>query len=265
MGSLSTINKLQRKMRSLFKFLLPPGLRFMLRITWIRVWDILTGKRFRFAKNSPRKLDEGRKYAEHITIAQRINISQWAENKKHNLKLAVATFQNLPILPGEIFSFWFYVGRPTEKAGYKVGINIIQGKLDFDVGGGLCQLSGLLYHLALSAGLEILERHPHSVDLYTDETRYTPLGADATTAFGYKDLRLKNSLDTPVSFRIRIEDQFLVGSLCAPQPLLAREVIFRKQVLGRTEVVETLRETSGGEYERLCTQTYAISDHDQVI
>ncbi len=252
-------------MRSLFKSLLPPGLRFGLRLSWIKVRDFLSGTRFRFAKNSIRELEKGQRYDAHITISQRINISQWAENKKHNLKLAVATFQDLPIRPGEIFSFWFYVGRPTEKAGYKVGINIIQGKLDFDVGGGLCQLSGLLYHLALSAGLEILERHPHSVDLYTDETRYTPLGADATTAFGYKDLRLKNSLNIPVCFRIHIEDQSLVGSLCAPQPLQAREVIFRKQVLGRTEVVETLRKTDEGDYQLLCTQTYAISDHDQVI
>jgi vancomycin resistance protein VanW len=204
-------------------------------------------------------------FAEQVTITQRINVSRWAANKKHNLRLAVATFQNLPIHPGEIFSFWFYVGRPTEKAGYRVGINIIQGKLDFDVGGGLCQLSGLLYHLALAAGLEILERHPHSVDLYTDETRYTPLGADATTAFGYKDLRLKNSLDTPVCFRISIEDQSLVGSVCALKSLEAQEVIFRKEVLGRTEVVETLRKTTEGEYRRLCTQTYTISDHDQVI
>ncbi len=204
-------------------------------------------------------------FQESIRIDQRINVSQWADNKIHNLKLAISTFQDMPIYPGKWFSFWHYIKRPTEKAGYLVGINIIQNKLDFDVGGGLCQLSGLLYHLALTAGLEIIERHPHSVDLYTKESRYTPLGADATTAFGYKDLKLKNGLDTPICFRFQFKKNQLIGFLCAPRPLKESQLEFRTQVRGNIEFVETLRKNDHGIFETLCTQTYAIADHGQTL
>jgi len=63
--------------------------------------------------------------------------------------------------------------------------------LALDYGGGLCQLSGIIYHAVLEAGLEILERHPHSLDIYTATTRYTPLGSDAAVVYGHKDLRFK--------------------------------------------------------------------------
>jgi vancomycin resistance protein VanW len=252
-------------MKRILKRVIPGALRFRLRVAWIHTRDVLTGTRFRFARNSPDKITQAKAYPERITIEQRINVSQWAENKKHNLRLALATFQDLPIGADEVFSFWHYVGNPTEKTGYKVGINIIANKLDFDVGGGLCQLSGLLYHLALTAGLEIVERHPHSVDLYTDETRYTPLGADATTAYGYKDLRLRNNLDTPVCLRIHIEGNSLIGSLCAPRPLKEYELDFPLEVKGTVEEVKTMRKTDSGDFETICTQIYLIADHDQTI
>ncbi|MGB2905465.1 MAG: VanW family protein [Candidatus Aminicenantaceae bacterium] len=252
-------------MKRILNRLIPGALRFRLRVAWIRIRDTVTGTRFRFARSSTDKIAQARAFTERITITQRINISDWAENKKHNLRLATATFQDLPFEPGEVYSYWHYVGNPTEKAGYKVGINIIANKLDFDVGGGLCQLSGLLYHLALTAGLEIVERHPHSVDLYTEETRYTPLGADSTTAYGYKDLRLRNNLEFPICFRFRIEEKSLIGSLCAPQAIKEYELDFPLEIRDGIEVVQTLRKTESGEFETICSQTYIIADHDQTI
>ncbi len=231
----------------------------------IRTRDLLNGTRFKLVKNSTEIRAKGTQYPERIIIKQPINVSKWAENKKHNLRLAISTFEDLPIEPGQIFSFWHHVKNPTEKAGYKIGINIIQGRLDFDWGGGLCQLSGLLYHLALAAGLGIIERHPHSVDLYTEETRYSPLGADSTTAYGYKDLRIKNTLDNPVCFRVKIEENSLIGTLCAAIPLKEHELTFEKRMRGELEEVETLRRNDSGEYERVVLQTYKIADHGQQI
>jgi vancomycin resistance protein VanW len=252
-------------MRSLVRAVVPPKIRFYIRVLWTGFSDLLTGTRFKFAKNSPEKMDLAKTWPEQITIVQPINISQWAENKKHNLRMAISKFQNLPVYPEEIFSFWHNVGNPTKKAGYKVGINIKKNQLDFDYGGGLCQLSGLLYHLALTTGLGIVERHPHSADLYTDETRYTPLGADATTAFGFKDLRLKNNLDIPVCFRIRIEGDRLIGSICAAASLKEYELQFHKIVVDELEEVDTLRRNESGEFEVICKQTYKIAKHDTVI
>lgn len=236
-----------------------------MRVFWIGFTDLVTGTRFKFAKNSPAKLETAKTWSERITIIQPINVSEWAENKKHNLRIAISRFQNVPINPGEIFSFWYYVGNPTKKAGYKIGINIIKNRLDFDYGGGLCQLSGLLYHLALAGGLGIVERYPHSSDLYTDETRYTPLGADATTAYGYKDLRFRNPLKVPLCFRARIEGNQLIGALCAPEPLQEYELRFDKVLVDGMEEVDTLRRNESGEFEVVCKQSYTIAEHDTVL
>ena len=252
-------------MKRFFKAIIPTPLRRSLRIVMIRTFDLIKGTRFRFAKESVSNRSVGKTWQERITITQRINVSDWADNKKHNLLLAISKFQNLPIYHGKIFSFWYFVGNPSEKQGYKVGINIIKNQLDFDFGGGLCQLSGLLYHLLITAGLQVVERHPHSVDLYTDETRYTPLGADATTAYGYKDLRFLNNLGIPLCFRIKIDGNVLIGSLCAAQPLKEFEIKFNKTVAGKIENVDTLRRGESGEFELIAKQSYLISDHNQVL
>jgi len=252
-------------MKRFLKAIIPSPMRRFLRIFWIDASDLIKGTRFKFPKNSPSGRSEGESWQERITITQRINISDWAENKKYNLLLAISKFRNLPIYPGKIFSFWHSVGNPSKKAGYRMGINIIKNKLDFDYGGGLCQLSGLLYHLSLAAGLTIVERHPHSVDLYTEETRYTPLGADATTAYGYKDLRLLNNLEIPICFRTKIEGNLLIGSLCAAESLKEYELKFSSTVKDKREEVDTLRRGKSGEFEMIIKQTYLISDHDQVL
>jgi vancomycin resistance protein VanW len=252
-------------MRSMIRAMIHPKLRFYMRIFWIGFSDLASGACFQFAKNSLEKLERAKTWPEQITIVQPINVSEWAENKKHNLRIAISKFQDLPIYPSEIFSFWHYVGNPTKKAGYKVGINIIKNRLDFDYGGGLCQLSGLLYHLALASVLGIVERSPHSADLYTDETRYTPLGADATTAYGYKDLRFRNTLNVPVCFRMRIEGERLIGALCAPEPLQEYELRFDKVLVDGMEEVDTLRRNETGEFEVICRQSYKIAKHDTVL
>jgi vancomycin resistance protein VanW len=259
------MNLLKEKMRSIVKALIPPKLRFFIRVLWIASTDLITGTQSRFAKNSQKELERAQTWPERITIVQPINVSEWAENKKYNLQIAISRFQNLSFYPNQIFSFWHYVGNPTKKAGYKKGINIIKGQLDFDYGGGLCQLSGLLYHLALTAGLGIVERHPHSTDLYTDETRYTPLGADATTAYGYKDLRLKNTLDVPLCFRIRIDENQLIGSLCAPESIREYELRFDKVLVDELEEVNTLRRNKSGDLEVICKQSYTIAKHETVL
>ena len=111
------------------KLLIPGSARLQLRALGIKIRDIFNGTRFKFVKDSPEKREEGRQYSNCIIIEQRINVSKWAENKKYNLRLATATFEDLPIAPGRIFSFWHHVKNPTEKAGYKIGINIIQVKI----------------------------------------------------------------------------------------------------------------------------------------
>ena len=54
------------------------------------------------------------------------------------------------------------------------------------------------------AGLCIIERHSHSFDIYNEETRFTPLGSDATVVYGFKDLRIQNTSMQHLRFRFAI-------------------------------------------------------------
>ena len=99
----------------------------------------------------------------------------------------------------------------NEKLNFRNGFSksrtIIDGKLSPSTGGGLCQLSGIIYHASLEAGLAIVERHHHSVDIYENESdRYAPLGSDATVVYGYKDLRIRNNLESPIKFEFDVQN-----------------------------------------------------------
>lgn len=151
---------------------------------------------------------------------QVIRQSYLYENKIHNLKLGKNKIEEVVIFPNEVFSFWKTIGNPTEKNGFKKGRNIINGTLSEDVGGGLCQLSGIVFHTALKAGLTIAERFNHTVDIYKEEDRLSPLGTDATVVYGYKDLRIKNAYDFPIRFVFEITNNTIICTLQSEQKIV---------------------------------------------
>lgn len=143
-----------------------------------------------------------------ISTQQEIKINQYFDNKTHNIDLTIQALHGLVIEPNQTFSFWHLVPAPTQKNGYKIGRNLVQGKVTEDLGGGICQISCLLYINALKAGLRIIERHAHSVDIYQEHERFTPLGSDASVVYGYKDLQFQNTLDFAIQIKIlRQNDQ----------------------------------------------------------
>jgi vancomycin resistance protein VanW len=207
------------------------GLRAMLR----HALDLITTTYFDFPQK--KKLDAA--FTNAIRLSQEIKPSETIENKKYNLALASAMINEYVIMPGGMFSFWHVIGDPKKR--FKKGRAIIRGKLSEEVGGGLCQVSGLLYHVSLLAGLEIIERHNHSIDLYTDETRYTPLGTDATVVYGYKDLRIKNNNPFPVSFQLSQREDTIEVQLLSPQLLhqhLLRYNIVKKDATTFVQVMD---------------------------
>ena len=157
-------------------------------------------------------------------------------NKLENLQLAIAQLNGTLLPPGHTWSFWRLVGRPGRRRGYRLGRNLVDGRLVPQRGGGLCQLAGLVYHLGLLAGVEVVERHAHSVDLYSDDHRFTPLGADAAVVWGVKDLRLVNPHPVPLRLGCQLAGQRLLGRLEAPRPLRPREVRFEALEQGANQV-----------------------------
>jgi vancomycin resistance protein VanW len=157
---------------------------------------------------------EGASFPVRLSLTQRILPTDYVEPKIHNINLARKSLENLPIPPRSILSFWHIIGNPSRARGFQPGRSLLGGKLRADYGGGLCQLSGILYGLSLQAALRILERHPHSHDIYDDASRYGPLGSDATVAYGFKDLRVLNTLEAPICFRLEVTAGSITVYLC---------------------------------------------------
>lgn len=177
---------------------------------WVR--DRLDGSHFRLARRLASPWD----LPVFVTIGQPIRQSPLWEGKLANLQRGAAVLDGVLIAPGEVFSFWHWIGRPTTARGFAVGRAIRDDAATGDPGGGLCQLSGIVYELGLRGGLHIAERHPHSRDLYqTEDERFTPLGLDATVVWPWKDLRLENRLGMPVALRLAVEGMELKAWLQA--------------------------------------------------
>lgn len=140
-------------------------------------------------------------------------------NKITNLKLAVEKLDGVVIKPGEVFSIWRLVGRPTKAKGYKEGMMIHNGKVATGIGGGLCQLGNLLYWMSLHTDLTIKERWRHSFDVFPDSNRTVPFACGATLAYNYLDLQLQNNTDKTFQIRLWVDDEYLHGEIYADKPL----------------------------------------------
>jgi vancomycin resistance protein VanW len=132
-------------------------------------------------------------------------------NKITNLKIAAARLDGLIIQPGETFSYWRTIGSTTRRKGYVDGMILHYGKVTTGVGGGLCQLSNLIYWMTLHTPLKITERYRHSYDVFPDSKRSQPFGSGATCAYNYLDLQIKNEAIEPVQLVIYLTDESLVG------------------------------------------------------
>ena len=124
--------------------------------------------------------------------------------KVHNLRVAAATIDGIVLEPGEIFSFWHAAGRPSRSNGYVIGRELRSGCMIPSVGGGICQLTNALSRVAHAAGMEIVERHSHSVHppgFFIDDK------TDATVFWNYIDLRFRSPR------RIRIGAQLTESTL----------------------------------------------------
>jgi vancomycin resistance protein VanW len=213
----------------------------------------------------PGGAEQAAAFPARVSLEQSILPTDYVEAKVHNIALALKRVNNLVIPPGALFSFWHVVGRPTGARGFVPGRSLLAGQLCPDYGGGLCQLSGLIYYVSLMAGLEILERHPHSRDLDDDQTRYAPLGADATVAYGFKDLRVLNPYRFPVCFRVSVTPTQAWCWFCCPCPVEASLVEFARTASanGRTTVETRRRRPGESGYDVLNVSSYrSLDDRD---
>jgi vancomycin resistance protein VanW len=89
-----------------------------------------------------------------------------------------------------------------------------------------------------------LERHNHSVDIYTEATRFCPLGSDATVVYGYKDLRIKNIFSFPIAFQMQISDAVLTLTLLSTEKINEKKINFHVEKLEGKKLI-TVSDESG--------------------
>ncbi len=115
-------------------------------------------------------------------------------NRMHNIDVGIQKYNGLIIAPGEEFSFNHYLGEVDKDNGFLPEKVIKQNKIEYEYGGGICQVSTTLYRAALRGGFPITERRPHSwkVAYYS---QVDGNGLDATIYPGVSDVKFIN--DTP--------------------------------------------------------------------
>lgn len=146
-------------------------------------------------------------------------------HKIANLKLAAEKLDGILLRPGETLSYWKAIGRPTRRKGYLEGMVLFCGTVQRGIGGGLCQLSNLIYWMTLHTGLTVTERYRHSYDVFPDSGRTQPFGSGATCFYNYRDLMIKNETSATFQLCLRVTDTELEGQWrSSAEPYCAYEV-----------------------------------------
>lgn len=149
------------------------------------------------------------------------------EERTYNLRLAASKLDGHVLLPGETFDFNEVVGPRDEANGYKVAPVIAQGELVDGIGGGTCQIAGTLHGAAFFAGLEIVERRPH-----TRPSFYIKMGMDAAVAYPTITLRLRNPFPFPVVLHETVEGGVVRAEIRGPKR--TRDVTFVRKIVDVT-------------------------------
>lgn len=114
-------------------------------------------------------------------------------NRVTNVVLSARSTSDVLLMPGEEFSYNTLTGTRTKSNGYKDAPVIVNGKLEQDVGGGVCQVSSTLFNSVLYSGLDVTSRRNHSL-----KSSYVSIGRDAMVSDGGSDFRFKNPYSHPV-------------------------------------------------------------------
>ena len=129
--------------------------------------------------------------------------SEGTENRNHNIKLVTDIFDNGIIgADGGIWSFNDRSGDTNEEAGFWTAGSIVNGEYVDSVGGGICQVATTVFNAVLEAGLDVIERHNHT--LYIDSY---PTGRDAAVDYPSDlDLVWDNDLESDILMKTSYTD-----------------------------------------------------------
>lgn len=202
-------------------------------------------------------------------------------NKVFNSKLAAGTLDGLLIKPGETFSFWQVVRHADKHTPYKEGSVVRNGKLCVAYGGGLCQLSNLLFWVFLNSPLTIVERQTHKVKDFPTLRNMEPEGVDATISEGWIDLKMKNETDILFQIGIAFDSENITVSLYTDRAVPSiheiegRDLtyfrkngkVYQKISIYRREIAVNTRKTLSESllYRNLCVIGYQLPERTKIM
>lgn len=145
-------------------------------------------------------------------IGDTISVVEFELDRSSNTKnaeLALTFVDRMILKPGQTFSFNETVGPRTAEKGFIPGYYPLPNGDVLQVrGSGICRAStGIYYLMVKEAGLEMIERHRHSVAV-----DYVPPGYDAAID-GPLDLKIRNNKTFSVQIRVAIIDNYFYGRL----------------------------------------------------
>jgi vancomycin resistance protein YoaR len=183
------------------------------------------------------------------------SLANRSTEQRTNAVIAGKALDGTIIPPGGTLSFNGRVGARDREKGFLPAPHLTaDGTLDDTPGGGICQLASTIYNAGLLAGLEVVERHPHS-----RAVAHVPPGRDATISSWRKDLKLRNPFPHPLLLRIKAGNDRLTASF---RSTVAREFqveIVSRQVVMEPETIVGRRGTAGQPGARgFSTRTWRI-------
>lgn len=124
-----------------------------------------------------------------------------AAYRKHNIRTSIEKLDGMVIAPGADFDFWKEM-RSRGMNDLMHGWVIVGDKEEWAYGGGLCGTATTLFRSAWFAGLEILERRPHSIYYYSFYSA-KEIGLDAAVYQNSPNLRFRNNTGAPLMLHVR--------------------------------------------------------------
>ena len=110
-----------------------------------------------------------------------------------NIDNAAHKLNGLIMSPGQLVSFNEVVGERSEANGFERSWEIFKGEMVEGIGGGTCQVASTFHAAVFFAGMDVLERLPHS-----RPSAYIPMGLDSTVVYPSVDLKVRNPFDFPI-------------------------------------------------------------------
>ena len=128
--------------------------------------------------------------------------------RTQTVRRAIELIDKTVVPPGAVFSINQAVGERTAERGFGQGHVFVDGHMEIQLGGGMCQVATTMFNAAMIANLKIVERHQHVRTI-----PYASPGRDATVYWGSKDFKFQNDTDAPIYISYKTTRNHAIVSL----------------------------------------------------